>query len=113
MISKAEIRSEKLFLASKFTRSPEWPKVKRLFLKQHPDCAVCGVSTGATVHHKKPYWLFPSLELDPTNLITLCEYVANHHLFIGHLMNYMSFNENVVEDSAIWNARISTRPKWK
>jgi hypothetical protein len=107
MTSKADLRTEKLYLASKAARSPEWPKVKRAYLKTHPGCAVCNGKIGVTVHHILPYWKYPELELDPTNFITLCEYVANHHLFVGHLMNWLKWNTNVVVDAAIWNERIA------
>jgi 5-methylcytosine-specific restriction endonuclease McrA len=47
------------------------------------------------VHHIKPFHLHPHLELDPQNLITLCE----HHLLLGHLDAWDSYNERIREDA--------------
>jgi hypothetical protein len=51
------------------------------------------------VHHIKPFHLHPNLELDPGNLITLCEARGrDHHLLLGHLDAWDSYNEHVRED---------------
>jgi 5-methylcytosine-specific restriction endonuclease McrA len=51
------------------------------------------------VHHIKPFHLHPHLELEPTNLITLCEVKGrDHHLLLGHLDEWASYNERVRED---------------
>lgn len=84
------------------TRSPHWPAVRALHLKNHPICEVCGGTTKLEVHHIKPFHLHPELELDPRNLISLCE--GNKaiccHLAIGHLGNYKLLNEDVVKTAA-------------
>ena len=93
------------------SRSPKWPKVRADHLKYFPKCEVCGSNKGLQVHHIKPFHLDPLLELDPTNLITLCENNGvNCHLTFGHLGSFKSFNEKVVEDSATWNAKLKNRP---
>lgn len=47
------------------------------------------------------------MELDPENLITLCEGPAfNCHLFFGHLRNWSSHNPDVREDAAMWREKI-------
>ena len=89
------------------TRSSGWGKVRRAFIKEHPLCAVCG-HAGEQVHHKRPFHLQPSLELDPQNLITLC--TGHHHLLFGHLDDWKAFNPSVVEDSAAMLKAISARP---
>ncbi|HEV2583618.1 MAG TPA: hypothetical protein VGT44_22345, partial [Ktedonobacteraceae bacterium] len=38
-------------------------------------------------------------EFDPANLMPLCR---THHLFIGHLDSWDSFNEKVMDDIATW-----------
>ena len=84
-------------------RSTHWPTVRKNFLKLNPSCAACGDTAKLEVHHKMPFHLDPSLELDPNNLITLCEsdsYGIICHLYIGHLGNYKKFNPNVTEDAA-------------
>jgi 5-methylcytosine-specific restriction endonuclease McrA len=48
------------------------------------------------VHHKVPFHDRPELELDPTNLVTLCgPKHRNHHLDIGHLGDYKCYNHNI------------------
>ena len=93
------------------TRSPGWIEARRNHLKQFPTCAACGKSklVGLQVHHKKPFHLFPELELDPDNLITLCD-DPQCHLLIGHLDYFKSYNPNVVEDAALWLKRRKERP---
>ena len=92
------------------TRSPKWAAVRKDFLKQNPVCALCGGTATLEVHHKKPFHLHPELELEPSNLITLCESKKNGvtcHLFFGHLGDYQSFNKNVDKDVKTWNKKLS------
>jgi hypothetical protein len=94
-------------------RSPQWEKVRNIYLKAHPFCAVCKATTKLEAHHIKPFHLYPELELDPNNLITLCETSNNGlicHLLIGHLGNYKSFNENVIADAEDWSLKLEKRP---
>jgi len=90
-------------------RSPKWAGVRKAFLKDHPVCEVCEGKVKLNVHHIKPYHLHPELELEPSNLITLCEcssHGINCHLLIGHLGNFKNVNPNSVEDSKIWNGKL-------
>jgi 5-methylcytosine-specific restriction protein A len=89
-------------------RSSHWPKVRAEYLEQHPTCEVCGATEKLNVHHILPFHLHPQLELDPDNLITLCEDEAyvNCHLFVGHLANFRGYNPDVVKDAAEWNAKL-------
>lgn len=94
-------------------RSGHWPHVRGEHLLLHPCCEVCGGTKKLQVHHKKPFHLQPELELDPDNLITLCEEErdgVNCHLFIGHLGNFKAFNPAVAEDAAAWQQKLKTRP---
>lgn len=95
------------------SRSGRWPAARKKHLEEHPACEVCGGTEKLEVHHRRPFHLHPELELDPSNLITLCE--ANHggvncHLFVGHLGSFKSFNESVSEDAASWASKIKVRP---
>jgi len=93
-------------------RSSKWAKVREQFLKENPACAVCGSTKKLEAHHIIPFHLCPERELDPTNLIPLCEskrYGINCHLLFGHLGCYTSFNETVVSDAAAWNKKLSSR----
>lgn len=82
-------------------RSGKWPRVRAAHIEQFPTCAACGSVYALNVHHIKPVWLYPKLELEPTNLITLCE---EHHYTVGHdadgpfgpqKPNWKSWNPNV------------------
>lgn len=91
-------------------RSSKWKMVKEAYLKEHPECAICGSTAKIEVHHVIPFHLAPDLELDPTNFITLCEnkkYGVNCHLLFGHLGNYKRTNLTIREDAIIWNMRIT------
>ena len=80
-------------------RSSKWPAVQKRHLKANPTCAACGAIDKLDVHHMKPFHLHPTLELDPTNLITLC--MENDcHLYVGQGDNFKAYNPNVLEDSA-------------
>jgi|SRR5579859_4179589 len=94
-------------------RSSEWPKVRKQHLEKFPKCEVCEGIFKLNVHHKLPFHLHPELELDSTNLITLCESDHNGlncHLAIGHLGSFKSYNKNVDTDANIWNNKIKNRP---
>lgn len=93
-------------------RSPEWPKVRKAHLAKFPTCAMCGTKNKLEVHHIKPFHLHPELELEPSNLITLCESKvdANCHLLFGHLGNFKSLNATVIHDAKAWNEKIKDRP---
>jgi hypothetical protein len=93
-------------------RSSQWPKLRREFIKDKK-CAVCGGNKRLEVHHKKPFHIYPESELDPENLIVLCEAKKNGiicHMAIGHLGSYKSFNAEVEQDAKIWNRKLLTRP---
>lgn len=92
-------------------RSPKWPALQRKHLKLHPKCEACGTTLGMNVHHVKPFHLYPDLELDPKNLITLCR---DHHFSIGHdpdgpwapaKPSWKAENPNVRRDAKLWKAR--------
>ena len=87
----------------RFVRSPKWSKVRKSFLKTHDRCAICGKLKNLQVHHKKPVHLFPHLELDKNNLITLC---SRHHFIFGHLENWRKFNEDIIYDVKFWRKRL-------
>ena len=80
-------------------RSPQWHKVEKAHLAKEPACQWCGATVKVQVHHIAPFHLASALELDPKNLITLCEEggYLNCHLFHGHNGDWKSFNEQVRE----------------
>lgn len=92
-------------------RSPKWADVRDAWLKDHPNCAVCNKHDNLAVHHKKPFHIFPELELNPVNFVTLCEAAGmNCHITFGHLGNWKSYNENIEADIIIWQDKVSNRP---
>ena len=94
-------------------RSAHWPSVRKNHLKSNPTCALCEGTRKLEVHHIKPFHTHPEFELDPDNLITLCEDKGHGvycHLFFGHLGNYKSINTNVLEDIKVWKERLKNRP---
>jgi 5-methylcytosine-specific restriction endonuclease McrA len=82
-------------------RSPEWARVAREHRLREPACVACGYKgKKVQVHHIKPFHLHPHLELDPDNLITLCSARGKeHHLLLGHLDSWKSYNEHIREDA--------------
>jgi hypothetical protein len=76
-------------------RSSKWPAVARVFLELHQTCAACGSATRLQVHHKLPFHLHPSLELDYDNLVVLCMGRNACHLLIGHGDDFKAFTPNL------------------
>lgn len=73
-----------------------------MHLASEPFCKACGHEADLEVHHIEPFHLDPAKELDPTNLITLCEATPQEcHLHIGHLGNWKNFNPKVREQATI------------
>ena len=80
-------------------RSPKWRSVRKVHLLSENWCRNCGATSDLEVHHIKPFHIDPSSELEPSNLITLCEYVFKDcHLKKGHLGNWKKVNEKVREE---------------
>jgi 5-methylcytosine-specific restriction protein A len=97
-------------------RSTKWPKVRKAHLEKHPTCAVCNSTIQLEVHHIVPFARDPEKELDPDNLITLCENSNDgviSHLLFGHLGNYQYLNPDVVKDAKIWNEKFNKRERSK
>lgn len=94
-------------------RSPEWGKVRKYHLAKQPFCAVCGKKEKLQVHHINPFHLHPELELDPNNLITLCENgnkTIDCHLVFGHFGNFRTKNNpNIVKDSEYFNSNLTAK----
>lgn len=90
-------------------RSSKWRKVRAAHIEKNPECEICGGKKKVEVHHVIPFNIAPDKELDPENLITLCErkkYGINCHLLVGHLGNYRGFNQSVQADALYWRAKL-------
>lgn len=88
-------------------RSTEWKEVRKLHLKYQNECQACGKNSSIEVHHIIPVHIDRTLELEPSNLLTLCD---RCHLVFGHLCDYRSWNPKVVEDSKEYMQKIKKRP---
>lgn len=91
-------------------RSSRWPETKRKYEALVPKaCRVCG-SKKVQLHHIQSFHSNPERENDMTNLIWLCEGLLTdgHHQWFGHLGNFQSINENVLE----WIDKVEHRPKY-
>lgn len=89
-------------------RSSKWPRARNEHIRLNPTCAVCDGTRRTQVHHIRDFSTSPELELEPTNLITLCQ-KRYHHIFLGHLHNWASINPDVVEDAKCFNRKIRNR----
>ena len=108
-------------------RSDKWSAVEQAHLQSHPVCTACGQGQpgqGLQVHHMLPFHFCvklgrPELELDERNLMTLCdETINNHHLLLGHLGNFQSYNPTVKADVAgplghLGDDQIDADPSWQ
>ena len=88
-------------------RSSEWHKVREEFLEENPECAICGTNKKINVHHKKPFHLYPELELDKNNLVTLCMSKMECHFLIGHGSDFKCFNPYLESDIKILQEDLS------
>jgi 5-methylcytosine-specific restriction endonuclease McrA len=89
-------------------RSPQWSSIRKNHLENNNTCAACGRSKKLEVHHIEPVHVNPDKELDPTNLITLCDDPC--HFVFGHLLDYKSWNKNVVKDCLVYLNRVKNKP---
>lgn len=90
------------------SRSPKWQSVRKQHLEDYPKCIICGRSKKLEVHHIKPVHLFPELELERTNLVTLCADPC--HFVFGHLFDFKSWNKDLIDDSEKYSSKIKFRP---
>lgn len=88
-------------------RSSKWHGVRDAYHTAHPACEACGGNDDIEVHHVRPFHLWSEMELEPTNLITLCQ---RCHILIGHLGNYRAYNPLVREYAARHLAMVKARP---
>ena len=83
---------------NKVSRSGAWKRIAKGHLRTEPNCAICGRSKPVTVHHIIPTSVAPELELEPSNLITLCKQSHTSkgcHFTIGHRNNWKSYNPTI------------------
>ena len=77
------------------TRSGSWESLSTSFLL-NKKCAICGSTDNLQAHHKKPFHVYPELELEVKNLVPLCgKKSRNCHFIFGHLMNWVTYNHDL------------------
>lgn len=90
-------------------RSSEWNQVRKENIRTY--CELCEKKRGflqpLEVHHIKPFHLYPALELEPSNLITVCRHC---HLYFAHLGSFKSFNIDIKKDALLWSDKRAKRP---
>jgi 5-methylcytosine-specific restriction endonuclease McrA len=101
-----------MFLFKKYLRfayrSPKWSSIRKQHLANNPSCSACGRDKKLEVHHVEPVHTNPEKELDLDNLITLCDDPC--HFVFGHLLDYKSWNKNVIDDCKVYLNRINNKP---
>lgn len=100
MIEVANLFPEFDWYADLAARSPEWPALRAAWVERNPTCRCCGRRENLNVHHVRPFHLFPELELEESNLITLCEGgPVNCHYLAGHGARGWRYYVEDVEES--------------
>ena len=82
-------------------RHKDWRKVRKIHLDVNHCCELCFGTKKLEVHHIVPFHIAPDLELDPTNLVTLCQskrFGINCHLLIGHGGIWQGINPHCKDD---------------
>ena len=90
-------------------RSSGWTRFRRSIIAETPQCSVCGSTQKLEVHHIIPFHIDPERELDPTNIVVLCEsgkLGVICHRFFGHLGDYKLYNKDVLMDALIWQTKL-------
>lgn len=126
-----ETKSNEIKKSGGKTRNIKWEEVRDDYLRNNPKCVMCDITTNLEVHHIYPFHICnelgrPDLELDPRNLITLCEGESTneHHLLMGHLDSWESFNPllkadtivfknttvDIIKNDRLWQLKVSKRP---
>lgn len=93
-------------------RDSRWPALRTAHLKKERECQYCGRKSNLQVHHILPVHLRADLELDPDNLITLCEPPGADgcHLRQAHLGSFAKgYNLAIREDCARHRERVRLR----
>ena len=80
----------------KVRRDPRWSTARKDYLKHHPVCVACGTKNKLEVHHVIPVHVDKGRELDPTNMITLCQ---DDHLVFGHFHDWQAWNPAAAVDT--------------
>lgn len=89
MLSWLRRKTEDLFGAG---RSGRWASARREHLSREPACVSCGRKKDLEVHHVEPFHESPELELEPSNLVTVCR---DCHFVVAHGCDWKSWRPEV------------------
>jgi hypothetical protein len=94
-IKHDEVLTAKTVFIAEAARDHRWHAFKNKII-EGKRCSICGSDKNLTGHHKKPFFQYPELELDPENIEVLCENPSrNCHFVFGHLMNWQTYNDDL------------------
>jgi len=81
----------------------ELTKAKKAYLKQFPECAICGNNKSLEVHHIVPVHIDPNIATSEKNFITLCD-ISNQscHRWFGHLGDFKNKYNLQIREFAIF-----------
>ena len=90
-------------------RSEHWHTCEHAFMQASVGCVMCGrKDVPRNAHHIVPYHFLvtvgrPDLECDPRILADMCvEHEEEHHLLVGHLGSFESYNPKLMECVEKW-----------
>lgn len=89
------------------SRSGKWSSIRKDHLNIQPHCQACGNYKNLQVHHIIPVSVDRSKELDLENLITLCK---TCHFVFGHLMDWNSWNNEIINDCRVYYKKVINKP---
>jgi len=75
-------------------------------LRVEPACIVCGTRVHVEVHHVEAFHAKPELELEPSNLVTLCR---RDHFVFGHLLDFRAWDPDVRAHVKIYRGWVEHR----
>lgn len=101
-----KVKSAQARERDKHKRNPKFGHQSKKFIKerlaQGLGCEACGARRGLQTHHIIPFHTDPSLEMDKSNWIVLCEYVGGLecHENLGHGDSFHRYNPHIRADAA-------------
>jgi hypothetical protein len=81
-------------------RNSRFAREAKLWLRGK-QCAYCEARADEA-HHIFPYWLFPSLEMDPAYWLPVCRRNEDHHLHAAHLGSFERFDVLAIQHAAVF-----------
>ena len=81
----------------KHKRHKWWNKLKQKYLQENPKCEWCGQDAD-TVHHIIPVHVNRDLEMEESNLMSLCDNRTRKcHFIVAHYCHWVKYNDKIKE----------------